>query len=510
MAIDGLADKSVAESKERVRAALSSLGLALPSKRIAINLSPADVLKEGAHFDLPIAVALLVAMGVLPEDSVQDCLILGELSLNGSLQPVSGVLSAALAASASDRRLICPAACGGEAAWAGTIDVIAPNDLTSLLNHLRGAQILSPPRPHVEPDQTTPLDMADLKGQETARRALEIAAAGRHNLLMIGPPGAGKSMLAARLPGLLPALDAREALEVTMLHSVAGQLSAGGLIQQRPFREPHHSASMAALVGGGARAKPGEISLAHNGVLFLDELAEFSRPVLDALRQPLETGQVVVARANRHVTYPARFQLVAAMNPCRCGYMGDPARACSRAPQCGRNYSARISGPMMDRFDIIIEVPEVSGQLLFSTKPAEASSTIAARIAKAADFAKSHDGLMDDIGENDPSDMTQDFGKCLSADAAELLRLAVEKRQLSARGFYKVIRVARTIANLGQSKQVGREELAEALAYRMMPLLAMAPRFLSMASQVRLAIFTPEREVISRMPVGEVTLISVR
>ena len=429
MAIVGLADKSVADSKERVRAALSSLGLALPSKRIAINLSPADVLKEGAHFDLPIAVALLVAMCVLPEDSVQDCLILGELSLSGSVKPVSGVLSAALAASASDRWLICPAACGGEAAWAGTIDVIAPNDLTSLLSHLRGAQILS-------------------------------------------PPGGGKSMLAARLPGLLPALDAREALEVKMLHSVAGQLSAGGLIQQRPFREPHNSASMAALVGGGARAKPVEISLAHNRVLLLDEFAEFSKPVLDALRQPLKTRQVVVARANHHVTYPARFQLVAAMNPCRCGYMGDPTRACSRAPQCGRNCSVRISGPMMDRFDIIIEVPEVSGQLLFSTKPAEASSTIAARIAKAADFAKSHDGLMDDMGENDPSDMTLDFGKCLSADTAELLRLAVEKRQLSARGFYMVIRVGRTIANLGQLKQVGREEVAEALAYRMIPLLA--------------------------------------
>jgi magnesium chelatase family protein len=475
MAIVGLADKSVAESKERVRAALSSLGLALPSKRIAINLSPADVLKEGAHFDLPIAVALLVAMGVMPEDSVIDCLILGELSLNGSLQPVSGVLSAALAASASDRRLICPAACGGEAAWAGSIDVIAPNDLTSLLNHLRGAQTLTPPSPHVEPDQSTPLDMADLKGQETARRALEIAAAGRHNFLMIGPPGAGKSMLAARLPGLLPALDAREALEVTMLHSVAGQLSAGGLIQQRPFREPHHSASMAALVGGGARAKPGEISLAHNGVLFLDELAEFSRPVLDALRQPLETGQVVVARANHHVTYPARFQLVGAMNPCRCGYLGDPARACSRAPQCGRNYSARISGPMLDRFDIIIEVPEVSGQLLFSTKAAEASSTIAARVAAAAKFAENHEGLMADVADNDPSapsDTALDFGRYLSAEAAELLRLAVEKQQLSARGFYKVIRVARTIANLGQSQQVGREDVAEALAYRMMPLLA--------------------------------------
>lgn len=336
MAIVGLADKSVAESKERVRAALASIGLAMPPKRIAVNLSPADVVKKGAHFDLPIAVGLLVAMGVLPADSVADCLILGELSLAGAVQPVSGTLSAALAASAAGLRLICPMACGGEAAWAGDIDVLAPPDLTSLLNHLRGEQILTAPRPHIGPDRGQYLDMADLRGQETARRVLEIAAAGQHNLLMLGPPGAGKSMLAARLPGILPDLDAREALEVTMLHAVAGQLAAGGLIQRRPFREPHHSASMAALVGGGARAKPGEISLAHNGVLFLDELAEFARPVLDALRQPLETGQVVVARANHHVTYPARFQLIAAMNPCRCGYLGDPARACSRAPQCGR------------------------------------------------------------------------------------------------------------------------------------------------------------------------------
>jgi magnesium chelatase family protein len=470
MVIVGLADKSVAESKERVRAALSSLGLALPPKRIAVNLSPADVLKEGAHFDLPIALGLLMAMGVLPEDSVADCLVLGELSLNGAVQPVSGVLSAALAASAEGRRLICPLACGGEAAWAGSIDVIAPPDLATLLNHLRGLQILAAPAPHVEPDRTKELDMADLKGQETARRALEIAAAGQHNLLMVGPPGAGKSMLAARLPGLLPSLDAREALVVTMLHSVAGQLSAGGLIQRRPFREPHHSASMAALVGGGTRAKPGEISLAHNGVLFLDELAEFARPVLDALRQPLETGQVVVARANHHVTYPARFQLIAAMNPCRCGYLGDPGRACSRAPQCGRTYSARVSGPMLDRFDLIIDVPEVPGDLLFVAEPAEATSLIAARVVNARNFAKQDEGASNGLadGDNPASSLDRNF----SSAAITLMKSAMAKRQLSARGFHKIMKVARTIANLAGAHQIQRDHVAEALAYRMMPLLS--------------------------------------
>ncbi len=316
IAIVGLADKAVAESRERVRAALSSIGLALPPKRIAVNLAPADVVKEGAHFDLPIALGLLIAMGVVSPDAIADRVVLGELALDGSIQQVSGVLPAALAAAASGQHLICPAACGPEAAWASGLDIIAAPDLVSLLNHLKGVQILSPLEPkYLSVDRNYP-DMSDLKGQDTARRVLEIAAAGGHNLLMIGPPGAGKSMLAARLGGLLPALSAAEALQVTMLHSVAGQLGDGGLIRTRPFREPHHSASMAALVGGGPWAKPGEISLAHNGVLFLDELAEFARPVLDSLRQPLETGKVVVARANHNVTYPARFQLVAAMNPC--------------------------------------------------------------------------------------------------------------------------------------------------------------------------------------------------
>lgn len=292
MAIVGLADKAVAESRERVRAALGSIGLALPPKRIAVNLAPADVVKEGAHFDLPIALSLLVAMGAIPSDAVANMLVLGELSLHGGIEPVTGVLPAAMAAVAAGQDLICPAKCGSEAAWASDLTIIAPPDLMALLNHLRGAQFLSAPQPELLPPLNDPPDMRDLRGQETARRVLEIAAAGRHNLLMIGPPGAGKSMLAARLPGLLPPLSPREALDVTMLHSIAGQLPAGGLIQTRPYRDPHHSASMAALVGGGARAKPGEISLAHRGVLFLDELAEFAKPVLDALRQPLETGSL--------------------------------------------------------------------------------------------------------------------------------------------------------------------------------------------------------------------------
>ena len=290
MAIVGLADKAVGESRERVRAALASIGLALPPKRIAINLAPADLVKEGAHFDLPIALGLLVAIGSIPHDSVDDHLVLGELSLHGAIEPVSGVLPAAMAAVAGDLNLICPQRCGAEAAWASDLSIIAAPDMMALLNHLRGRQILPTPKAERLPARRDVPDMADLRGQETARRVLEIAAAGSHNLLMVGPPGAGKSMLAARLPGLLPPLTPREALDVTMLHSVAGTLPAGGLVQSRPFRDPHHSASMAALVGGGARARPGEISLAHGGVLFLDELAEFGKTALDALRQPLETG----------------------------------------------------------------------------------------------------------------------------------------------------------------------------------------------------------------------------
>ena len=473
MAIVGLADKAVAESRERVRAALGSIGLALPPKRIAINLAPADVVKEGAHFDLPIAMGLLVAMGAVPPDSVAGHMVLGELSLHGGIEAVSGALPAALAAVAGGFDLICPASCGPEAAWASDLAIVSAPDLMSLLNHLRGHQMLPPPRPELLPPSGPAPDMQDLKGQETARRVLEIAATGAHNLLMIGPPGAGKSMLAARLPGLLPPLTPQE---VTMLHSVAGQLPEGGLIQSRPYRDPHHSASMPALVGGGARARPGEISLAHGGVLFLDELAEFTKPVLDALRQPLETGHVVIARANHHVTYPARFQLVAAMNPCRCGYLGDPARACSKAPACGRVYSARISGPMLDRFDLVIEVPEVDGKLLLKGAAGETSQQVASRVARARAFAAERVSDRTDSEPNNADTVTgrhQDVPVSqMDDDARALLELALDRKSLSARGFNRVLRVARTIADLDESSIVARHHLAEALAYRAMPLLA--------------------------------------
>ena len=471
MAIVGLADKAVAESRERVRAALSSLGLTMPPKRVAVNLAPADLVKEGAHFDLPIALGLMVAMGAVPQDALANACVLGELGLDGAIQPVAGILPAAISALSSGRDLICPQECGDEAAWADGLRIIAAPSLTALMNHFHGRQVLHPPKPRLEALAKNPPDLADLKGQESARRVLEIAAAGGHNLLMVGPPGAGKSMLASRLAGLLPPLTPAEALDVTTLHSIAGRLRNGGLIQTRPFRDPHHSASMAALVGGGIRAQPGEISLAHHGVLFLDELAEFSRPVLDSLRQPLETGEVVVARANHHVTYPAQFQLVAAMNPCRCGYLGDPARACGRAPACGRSYSARVSGPMLDRFDLIIEVPEVSARMLLHQEAGEASKDVAMRVQQARSFAATrHEGSGNINARLTPHQLDNAFA--INKDAQQLLKQALDKAHLSARGYHKVLRVARTIADLAAQTEVNRAALAEALAYRAMPFLA--------------------------------------
>ncbi|WP_106639451.1 YifB family Mg chelatase-like AAA ATPase [Allosphingosinicella vermicomposti] len=462
----GLPDKAVAESRERVRATLAAIGLALPPKRITVNLSPADLPKEGSHYDLPIALGLLAAMGAVDAETIAGYAVVGELGLDGRLTPSPGVLLAAIHASSRGLGLICPAQQGPEAAWAGDIEVIAPPDLLSLINHFKGNAILSPPQAgEMEPMGKGP-DLAQVKGQETAKRALEIAAAGGHNLLMSGPPGAGKSLMAACLPGILPELTPSEALEVSMVASVAGSLLDGRLMRERPFRAPHHSASMAALVGGGLKVKPGEVSLAHLGVLFLDELPEFQRAVLDSLRQPLETGTVSVARANAHVTFPARVQLVAAMNPCRCGHLGDPALACSRAPKCALDYQAKVSGPLLDRIDLHVEVQAVTAADLVLPPPAEGSTEVAARVRAARNIqtvrfegqgirtnAEADGELLDAIATPD------DAGRKLLAQAAEAMRL-------SARGYHRVLRVARTIADLASSETVSRIHVAEALSYR--------------------------------------------
>ncbi|MDA5194604.1 YifB family Mg chelatase-like AAA ATPase [Govanella unica] len=466
-AVVGLPDKAVAESRERVRAALGAIGLALPPKRIIVNLAPADLPKEGSHYDLPIAVGLLMAMNVIPEDAIAEYVVLGELGLDGAIQAVPGVLPAAMAAMGLSKGLICPAASGPEAAWAGDISIVAAPSLIALANHFKGTQVLSRPlaRP-AEAPASGGLDLRDIKGQESAKRALEVAAAGGHNLLMIGPPGSGKSMLAARLPGILPALEPREALEVSMIQSLAGTLPGGRISLNRPFRNPHHSASMAALVGGGARARPGEVSLAHRGVLFLDELPEFSRQALDSLRQPLESGAAVVARAEAHITYPARVQLVAAMNPCRCGHLGDAALACARAPKCAGEYQARLSGPLLDRIDLHVDVPPVSAADLTLPPPAEGSAEVAARVEAARDLQrKRYAGTLASCNAEADGELLMEIASP-DPQGRDLLQVAVEKLKLTARGYHRMLRVARTLADLEQCETVRRSHVAEALAYR--------------------------------------------
>lgn len=459
--IVGLADKAVGESRERVRAALTAMGLALPPKRILVNLAPADLLKEGSHFDLPIALGVLTAMDILPAEEMARFAALGELSLDGRLAPVAGILPAAIAAGARELGLICPESQGAEASWAGEIGVLAPPDLLSLINHFKGdAPLAAPARGAVEHGVAGP-DLADVRGMAMARRAVEIAAAGGHNLLMIGPPGGGKSMLAVRIAGLLPDLSPREALEVSMVHSVAGMLSEGRLVTRPPFREPHHSASMAAIAGGGNRAKPGEISLAHRGILFLDEFPEFPRAALEALRQPLESGRTTVARAAAHVTYPARFQLIAAMNPCRCGYLFDPARACGRAPRCGEDYQGKISGPLMDRIDIVVEMSPVAPAELLHAPVGEASALVAARVTAARGLQRARYGEVAANNAEAPGDAIE-----LMPEAKAFVEQAAEKLRLSARGFTRILRVARSIADLAGVALVRRSDIAEALAYR--------------------------------------------
>ncbi|MEM8576423.1 MAG: YifB family Mg chelatase-like AAA ATPase [Pseudomonadota bacterium] len=464
-AIVGLPNKAVTEAKERVRAALHNMAIALPSKKITVNMSPADLPKDGAHFDLPIALSLLAAIEILPKDCTDGVVAMGELALGGDLVPVPGALPAAMTAGAGNQTLLCPAGSGAEAAWVERANVIAAKSLGDVVRHFTGQTPITPAAPGAAPEIGPQKDLVEVKGQERAKRALEIAAAGRHHLLMCGPPGSGKSMLAARLPSILPPLTAAEALETSMIHSLSGLLDTGGICRARPFREPHHTASMAAIIGGGRGAKPGEVSLAHNGVLFMDEMPEFPRQVLETIRQPIETGEVMVARANHHVKYPCKFMLVAAANPCKCGYMTDPARACGRAPICGQDYMARLSGPLLDRFDIRVDVPPVSFTDLDLPPAGEGSAEVAARVQAARTIQAERLGTpgasnadlagqaLDDVAQPD-------------AEGRDLLLRAADRFKLSARGYHRVMRLARTIADLDKSNEVRRPHIAEAISFR--------------------------------------------
>lgn len=464
----GLADKAVGEARDRVRAAISSVGLACPLKRITVNLSPADLAKEGSHFDLAIALAILVDMEIIPEEEVSGYIALGEVTLDGRLLPVSGTLPAAVGARARGKGIICPVENGKEAAWADKdLPILAASSLLELVNHFKGLQVIQQPEHGEFSQEVMYPDLEDVKGQATAKRVLEIAAAGGHSMLMVGPPGSGKSMLATRLPGIIPPLSVEEMLEVSMVNSIAGKLKNGKLICRRPYRDPHHSCSMAAMAGGGRTAKPGEVTLAHRGVLFLDELPEFNGNVLESLRQPTESGKITVARVNAHITYPANFQLIAAMNPCRCGYLGDPERSCSRAPQCGTQYQSKISGPLFDRIDLHVEVQAVTLSDIQNSKQEEKSVVIAERVSKArqiqAERYRSYPTII--VNADSDGDVLREV-MLLDQKSNTLLEHAMEKMNLSMRGYNRLLRVSRTIADLDAKEKVEQHHVAEALSYR--------------------------------------------
>ncbi len=466
--IVGLPDKIVAESKERIRAALNSIGLALPPKRITVNLAPANIQKEGSHYDVPISLGLLVGMDVIPGRLLEEYIALGELSLDGSINAVSGVLPASIEAVANNMKIICPEENGPEALWANAdIEVVAPSKLADLISHLKGNKTIQiPTRCDIEKRETTN-DMQNIKGQEVAKRALEVTAAGRHHMLMIGPPGNGKSMLAKSLPGILPDLTSKEILEISMIMSITNNLKNGKISRNRPFREPHHSCSMPAMVGGGRKAQPGEITLAHNGVLFLDELPEFPRQVIDSLRQPIESNEVTVSRAHAHITYPAKFQLISAMNPCRCGYLQNQLKSCSKAPRCGADYQGKISGPMLDRIDIIVEVPEINPLEFMDYKEPECSQTIKQRVVAAREIQEERYKNYNNISCN--SDLN---GSALevfckpSEEVKETIKTFIKNNTISIRNYSRLIKIARTIADLGQSDEIKKEHVIEAILYK--------------------------------------------
>ncbi len=464
LSIVGLPETAVKESKDRVRSAIQNSGFEFPRRRITINLAPADLKKEGGRFDLPIALGILAASGQLPAAKMRATEYFGELSLGGELRGIRGALSAALAAGRAGHSAVMPMVNGCEAALAGDVRLMGARHLLEVVRHVTGEDILQRVTPFENlPETHEGPDLADVIGQHRARRALEIAAAGGHSLLMIGPPGTGKSMLAARLPGVLPTLSDAEALEVASIRSVAGHSFNIAAFRRRPFRSPHHTASPIAMVGGGTHPRPGEISLAHNGVLFLDELPEFDRRVLEVLREPMETGCIHISRAAEQATYPARFQLIAAMNPCPCGFFGDPEDRCRCAPAQIRRYRNRLSGPVVDRIDLHVNVSRIAPAVIVRQRSnSETTAAVTIRVVAARTRQLERQGTVNAVlSDNKVSDYCR-----ISARSAAILEQAISKLGLSARGYQKIVRLARTIADLANEERISLTHVSEAIGYR--------------------------------------------